>query len=161
MFPDFRAKPDCSRFSHNRNKVDFLVHHIQRQRQLLKGGLLIAVRKCQPANRGDRRIERQVEDTVKHRSPEPGWDYLTEGQTSPQATHALRASVGSARGTQPMFCNPDTSIVGYIRDVLSELFLKAARDVVHFRNAWTSHLISLNLAVLSVKQGSLILRDKE
>lgn len=85
---------------------------------------------------------------MKHRSPESGWDYLTEEQTSPQATQALRASVGSGRGTQPMFCNPDTSIAGYIRHVLSELFLEAARDVVHFRNAWASQLISLNLGCL-------------
>lgn len=82
-FPDFQAKPDCSCFSHKTNKVDFLVRPTSRARKWLKAGLLIAMRKCQPASReGDRGIKNQVEDRVKHRSPEPGWDYVLNRATN-------------------------------------------------------------------------------
>lgn len=42
MSPDLQPKPHCSRFSHNPNNVDFLVHSVKRERKLPEAGLLIA-----------------------------------------------------------------------------------------------------------------------
>lgn len=58
--PDPHAKPGHSRLPHSTNQVDFLeVCSIKRERKLLEAGVLIAVRKCQLARKGEKKINRE------------------------------------------------------------------------------------------------------
>lgn len=79
--PDLHTKLGCSRLSHSTNQVDFLeVRSIKRERKLLEAGFLTAVRRCQLARKGEKKIENQIENLIKAGHPS-WWDYLMEGQT--------------------------------------------------------------------------------